>query len=105
MGADGGGDGTVGKALDVLDRVAEFGRPVRFSELLAGGPYPKATLYRFLQTLTHQGMLAYDPAKRISAREALEHPYFRDRARPTYRLEVEMQHSYDMTLKEEVLQQ
>lgn len=61
MGADGGGDGTVGKALDVLDKVAGFGRPVRFSELLADAAYPKATLYRFLQTLTHQGMLAYDP--------------------------------------------
>ncbi len=61
MGADGGGDGTVGKALDVLDRVAQVGRPVRFTELLADGGYPKATLYRFLQTLTHQGMLAYDP--------------------------------------------
>ena len=60
MGAQGAGDGTVGKALDVLDRVAQVGRPVRFSELLAAGPYPKATLYRFLQTLTHQGMLAYD---------------------------------------------
>jgi DNA-binding IclR family transcriptional regulator len=60
MGADQGGDGTVGKALDVLDRVAQFGRPVRFTELLAEGTYPKATLYRFLQTLTHQGMLAYD---------------------------------------------
>jgi len=61
MGAEGGGDGTVGKALDVLDKVAGFGRPVRFSELLADAAYPKATLYRFLQTLTHQGMLAYDP--------------------------------------------
>jgi IclR family transcriptional regulator, KDG regulon repressor len=61
MGADGGGDGTVGKALDVLDKVAQFGRPVRFSELLSDAAYPKATLYRFLQTLTHQGMLAYDP--------------------------------------------
>lgn len=60
MGADGSGDGTVGKALDVLDRVAQAGRPVRFSELLAEGAYPKATLYRFLQTLTHQGMLSYD---------------------------------------------
>jgi IclR family transcriptional regulator, KDG regulon repressor len=55
------GDGTVGKALDVLDRVASTGRPVRFSELLAEAAYPKATLYRLLQTLTHQGMLAYDP--------------------------------------------
>jgi IclR family KDG regulon transcriptional repressor len=58
--AGGDGDGTVGKALDVLDRVAQAGRPVRFSELLLDGAYPKATLYRFLQTLTHQGMLAYD---------------------------------------------
>jgi IclR family transcriptional regulator, KDG regulon repressor len=55
------GDGTVGKALDVLDRVAAFGRPVRFFELLDGSPFPKATLYRFLQTLTSQGMLSYDP--------------------------------------------
>jgi DNA-binding IclR family transcriptional regulator len=54
------GDGTVGKALDVLDRVATFGRPVRFVELLPDSPYPKPTLYRLVQTLTHQGMLAYD---------------------------------------------
>ncbi|EEW27031.1 IclR family transcriptional regulator [Rhodobacter ferrooxidans] len=54
------GDGTVGKALDVLDQVAACGRPVRFSDLLAESRYPKATLYRFLQTLTHQGMLSYD---------------------------------------------
>ena len=54
------GDGTVGKALEVLDQVAAFGRPVRFSELLADSNYPKPTLYRFVQTLTNQGMLAYD---------------------------------------------
>jgi IclR family transcriptional regulator, KDG regulon repressor len=53
-------DGTVGKALEVLDCVAKFGRPVRFSELLELSPYPKATLYRFLQTLTSQNMLAYN---------------------------------------------
>jgi IclR family transcriptional regulator, KDG regulon repressor len=53
-------DGTVGKALEVLDCVAEFGRPVRFSELLEVSPYPKATLYRFLQTLTSQNMLSYN---------------------------------------------
>ncbi|WP_435260123.1 IclR family transcriptional regulator [Thioclava sp. FR2] len=41
--------------------VAIHGRPVRFSELLEKSPYPKATLYRFLQTLTHQGMLQLDP--------------------------------------------
>lgn len=55
-----GSDGTVGKALEVLDRVAAFARPVRFSELLADSPFPKATLYRFVQTLTHQGMLTFD---------------------------------------------
>ena len=53
-------DGTVGKALDVLDLVAESGGPVRFSEVLEKSPHPKATLYRFLQTLTSQGMLSYD---------------------------------------------
>ncbi|WP_299417231.1 IclR family transcriptional regulator [uncultured Sulfitobacter sp.] len=54
-------DGTVGKAMDVLDSVAAFGRPVRFSELLAKSTHPKATLYRFLQTLTHQRLLTYAP--------------------------------------------
>ncbi|MEP3196890.1 MAG: IclR family transcriptional regulator [Lentilitoribacter sp.] len=54
------GDGTVGKALDALDQVASMGRPVRFAELLENSSYPKATLYRFLQTLTNQGMLSYD---------------------------------------------
>lgn len=53
-------DGTVGKALDILDAVAGYGRPVRFSELLASGRWPKATLYRLMQTLTHQGMLSHD---------------------------------------------
>ena len=63
MGVKGPGDGTVGKALDVLDMVALAGRPVRFTELLGAGTYPKATMYRFLQTLTNQGMLAYDPER------------------------------------------
>lgn len=61
MGEMASGDGTVGKALDVLDQVAAFGRPARFSELQEGSPYPKATLYRFVQTLTKQGMLSFDP--------------------------------------------
>lgn len=60
MGQEASSDGTVGKALDVLDMVAQAGRPVRFSDLLEKGSYPKATLYRFLQTLTSQGMLDYD---------------------------------------------
>ncbi|MEH6646719.1 IclR family transcriptional regulator [Sulfitobacter sp.] len=53
-------DGTVGKALEVLDMVAGFGKPVRFTDLLEKSPYPKATLYRFLQTLTNQQMLNYE---------------------------------------------
>ena len=61
MGAESNPDGTVGKALDVLDMVAGAGRPVRFTELLANSAFPKATLYRFLQTLTNQGMLMLDP--------------------------------------------
>jgi IclR family transcriptional regulator, KDG regulon repressor len=61
------GDGTVGKALDVLDTVAAFGRPVRFSELLAESAYPKATLYRLIQTLTHQGMLSFDTDRQTYA--------------------------------------
>jgi DNA-binding IclR family transcriptional regulator len=67
MGIEGNNDGTVGKALDVLDMVAAIGRPVRFTELLSTSPYPKATLYRFLQVLTHQGMLSYDPDRQTYA--------------------------------------
>ena len=61
------GDGTVGKALDVLDQVAAYGQPVRFATLLAESKFPKATLYRFLQTLTSQGMLEYDPDRQTYA--------------------------------------
>ncbi|MGY6547670.1 MAG: IclR family transcriptional regulator [Roseinatronobacter sp.] len=53
-------DGTVAKALDVLDCVAARGGPVRFSDLLDSSPFPKATLYRLLQTLVGQGMLSFD---------------------------------------------
>lgn len=53
-------DGTVGRTLAVLDLIAEFGRPVRFSELLPKAGLPKATLFRFVQALTSQGMLAFD---------------------------------------------
>ncbi len=61
MSSEGHADGTVGKALDVLDMVAERGGPVRFSELLETSRYPKATLYRLIQTLTKQHMLRQDP--------------------------------------------
>ncbi len=54
-------DGTVGKALEVLDSVAAFERPVKFTELLEQSTYPKATLYRLLQTLVNQNLLSHDP--------------------------------------------
>lgn len=58
---DGGaGAGTVAKALDVLDQIAAAGRPVRFAELQSGSRFPKATLYRLIQTLTREGMLSFD---------------------------------------------
>ncbi|MCF4098125.1 IclR family transcriptional regulator [Maritalea mediterranea] len=55
-----GADGTVGKALSVLDAVAAYGRPVKFADLLENSPFPKATLYRFLRTLVSQNMLRFD---------------------------------------------
>ena len=61
------GEGTVGKALAVLDAVASHGRPVRFGELLETSPYPKATLYRLVQVLTKQSMLTYDPDRQTYA--------------------------------------
>ncbi|MCP3972482.1 MAG: IclR family transcriptional regulator [Rhodobacteraceae bacterium] len=58
-------DGTVGKALEILDIAVGYGRAVRFSELLELSPYPKATLHRLLQTLTNQGMLNYDEDRHV----------------------------------------
>lgn len=52
--------GTVKKALAVLDHVASFERPVRFAEVLETSEFPKGTLYRMLQTLRLEGLLAYD---------------------------------------------
>ena len=60
MPSQGKADGTVGKALEVLDQVAGFERPVRFAELLEQSDYPKATLYRLLQTLARQNVLSHD---------------------------------------------
>ncbi|MCF6445799.1 IclR family transcriptional regulator [Nereida sp. MMG025] len=59
--------GTVGKALDVLDRVAGFKRPVRFNDVLEQSPYPKGTLYRLMQTLVHEGMLVFDTDRQTYA--------------------------------------
>lgn len=54
------GEGTVGKALEVMDLVAAARRPVRYTELVPKTRFPKTTLYRLLQTLTKAGMLGYD---------------------------------------------
>lgn len=61
------GEGTIAKALDVLDLVAQLERPVRFSELLSLSPHPKATLYRLVQNLTALGMLKYDTDRQTYA--------------------------------------
>lgn len=53
--------GTVGKALGVLELVAAQEAPVRFAELQRLSSLPKATLYRLIQTLVIEGMLAQDP--------------------------------------------
>lgn len=61
------GDGTVGKALDILEVVASKRGPVRFTELREELGLPKATLHRFLQTLTNQRMISYDPNRQTYA--------------------------------------
>ena len=49
--------------MEVLETVASFGKPVRFSEIHASAPFPKATLHRLLHTLREQGMLSHDPER------------------------------------------
>lgn len=60
-------DGTVGKALALLDIVADAGHPMRFAEVQARVSYPKATLHRLLQTLVSQGMLTHDSERQTYA--------------------------------------
>jgi DNA-binding IclR family transcriptional regulator len=55
------GSGTVRKALDVMEMVASFDRPVRFPEVLEISEYPKGTLYRLMKTLTDEQMLTFNP--------------------------------------------
>ena len=50
-----------------MEQVTAIGRPVRLRELLETSDFPKPTLYRFLQTLTNQGMLSYDAEHRTYA--------------------------------------
>ena len=63
--SDASGSSPIGKALGLLDQVAAFGRPVRFADLLAVCAMPKATLARLLQKLVSEGMLGYDPDRRV----------------------------------------
>lgn len=60
-------DGTIGKAMSVLDMVAMAPRPLRLAELGALCDFPKATLHRLLQALTRQGMLSQDATGAYSA--------------------------------------
>lgn len=62
VGAAAKSDGTVGKAVDLLDLVAEFARPARFAELQRASDLPKSTLHRLLQTLVSQRLLMLDAA-------------------------------------------
>ena len=67
-GARQAGDGTVAKALTVLGRRGRT-RSARalFPSFWRKSPYPKATLYRFVQVLTQQGMLSFDPERQTYA--------------------------------------
>jgi len=66
-GPQGRGDGTVGKALALLDIVAEADRPLRFAEIQALCDHPKATLHRLLQTLVSQDMLSFESERQTYA--------------------------------------
>ncbi len=54
------GGGTLAKAMQVLDMVAEHGRPVRFAEIQQRAEFPRATLFRLVQSLTTEGLLHFD---------------------------------------------
>lgn len=60
-------EGTVGKAMSVLDLVASKGRPVRLVEVQDEAGYPKATLYRLLQSLVKEGLLTFSPERQTYA--------------------------------------
>jgi len=53
-------DGTVGKAMKLLDIVESFRKPVKFNDILECSPYPKPSTYRLLQTLANQNMLFFN---------------------------------------------
>ncbi len=55
------GDGSVARAMALLDAVAEAGRPVRYVDLLHRGAWAKATLHRQLRALVSERLLSFDP--------------------------------------------
>lgn len=53
-------DGTVGKAMFLLDVIAAFEKPAKFRDIQAASPFPKASTHRLVTTLLNQNLLAYD---------------------------------------------
>lgn len=58
---DGGGTGTLGKAMAVLETVALSERPLRFTDVLAVSGQPRGTLHRQLSHLVQEGLLELRP--------------------------------------------
>ena len=56
-----GGTGTLGKAIAVLDVVANAKKPMRFTDLLAEIDQPRGTLHRQISNLIDEGLLQVNP--------------------------------------------
>jgi DNA-binding IclR family transcriptional regulator len=87
------GTGTLGKAMSVLEMVAEAEAPLRFTEILACSGQPRGTLHRQLSHLVEEGLLdtvrdfGYVPGLRLLklAARAWERNEFRTIAEPHLR--------------------
>lgn len=87
------GTGTLGKAMGVLEMVAEADGPMRFTEILARSSQPRGTLHRQLSHLVEEGLLdmvrdfGYVPGLRLLklAARAWERNEFRSIAEPHLR--------------------
>lgn len=51
--------GTLGKAMAVMNAVADSERPLRFTDLLTLVPQPRGTLHRQISNLIEEGMLSH----------------------------------------------
>lgn len=56
-----GGTGTLGKAIAVLEVVANAKKPMRFTDLLAEVDQPRGTLHRQISNLIDEGLLQVNP--------------------------------------------